>query len=120
MPHSDWIEHRRDDGERVGWIIMRGDGFVPIDILGRELIDDPVDWLAAERMLDELGIGFLAEKHVLRAPGIAEQPVRIAEVSVAGITVVNDDFGAASAVGVVTERFEFPFPLPAWVSLDLA
>jgi hypothetical protein len=54
MP-EDWIEHRRGlDGERLGWMKPVGDGFVVIDLLGREQIG-VVDWCDAEETLDGLG-----------------------------------------------------------------
>ena len=47
MVNPDWIEHRRGDGELLGWMSPGGEGFVPVDLFGRPLAD-PVDWLAAE------------------------------------------------------------------------
>jgi len=32
---ADWIEHRRGDGERLGWMRPLGGLFVVIDLLGR-------------------------------------------------------------------------------------
>lgn len=108
---SDWIPHRRPDGETVGWIVAEGDGFRARDLLGRE-VTDVVDWLTAEETLDELGIGYLADRYMLRLPDGAERPVRIAEASIRGITVVADEYGAASAVGATPERFRLTFPAP--------
>ena len=110
MLPSDWIAHRRPDGETVGWIVPDGDGFRARDLLGREVTDGVVDWLAAEETLDGLGIGYLADRYLLRLPDGSERPVRIAEASVRGITVVADEFGAASAVGGTLERFRLAFP----------
>ena len=56
---EDWIEHRRGDGERLGWMRQEGEKFVPVDLLGRDL-SGPLDWLAAEELLEETGIGYLA------------------------------------------------------------
>ena len=39
--------------------------------------------------------------------------MRIAEADVTGVTLVADEFGAASAVGAVVDRFRLPFPVPA-------
>jgi hypothetical protein len=111
----DWIEHRRADGELLGWMRADGEGFRVFDLLGRERTpaetDGAVDWLVAEELLDELGIGYLAERWTLRLADGAERPVRIAEVSTHGITVVADEYGAASAVGADPERFRLPFPI---------
>lgn len=110
---SDWIEHRRGDGELVGWMVADGEGFRVHDLLGRELTGEPIDWLEAEELLDDLGIGYLAERWTLRLPDGTRRPVRIAEASPRGVTVVADEFGAASAVGADLDRYRLPFPAPA-------
>ncbi|QKJ18204.1 hypothetical protein [Microbacterium hominis] len=112
MPPADWIEHRRADGELVGWIVPAGDGFRVRDLLGREVTGE-VDWLEAEETLDALGIGYLADAYTLRLPDGAERPVRISEASSRGITVVADEFGAAKTVGAVLDSWRLPFPAPA-------
>ncbi|WP_344059127.1 hypothetical protein [Microbacterium pumilum] len=112
MLPPDWIEHRRGDGETVGWIVAEGDGFRAMDLLGREVTGDVVDWLGAEEVLEDLGIGYLADRYILRFADGTERPVRIAEVSVRGVTVVADEFGASSAVGATLDRFPLPFPVP--------
>ncbi|WP_432563215.1 hypothetical protein [Kineococcus sp. SYSU DK003] len=113
MLPASWIEHRRQDGEAVGWIVPDGEGFRPVDVLGRPVTAGPVDWLEAEEALEDLGIGFLADRHLLRMPDGVERPVRISEVSAEGVTVVTDDFGSASVVGAGSERIRLPFPVPA-------
>ena len=112
MLPQDWIEHRRGDGELLGWMLADGDGFRVFDLLGRERTDGPVDWLDAEELLDELGIGYLADRWTLRFDDGTERPVRISEASPRGVTVVGDEFGAASAVGAQLDRFRLPFPAP--------
>lgn len=109
---ADWIEHRRDDRERVGWIAPEGELFWPIDVLGRRVTAEPVEWLDAEQLLEELGIAFLADRYLLRLPDGTERPVRIAETTPLGLIVVADEFGTASAVGVPSDRFTLPFPVP--------
>jgi diguanylate cyclase (GGDEF)-like protein len=112
MLPADWIEHRRDDREPVGWIVPAGEGFRPVDRLGRWITAEPVDWLTAEELLEERGIGFLADRFVLRLPDGTERPVRISEASTDGVTVVADEYGSASAVGAGSDRFRLPFPAP--------
>lgn len=113
MP-ANWIEHRRADGERVGWMVPAGDGFHVVDLLGRRRTADPVEWLAAEEALDALGIGYLADRYTLTMPDGTERPVRIGEANETAIVVVADDFGGASAIGAAPpERFALPFPAPA-------
>jgi len=108
MVGDDWIEHRRGDGERVGWMIPRNDGFVVVDLLGRER-SEPVDWLTAEETLDELGIGYLADLYQLTLEDGRDLRVRIAEVSPERVTVKKDDFGA---VGVPQVYFSVDLPAP--------
>lgn len=112
MIPAGWIEHRRPDGEVLGWFVADDEGFLVYDRLGRRLTVEPIEWLAAEELLEELGIGYLADRWTLLLPDGNERPVRIAEVSPHGITVVGDEFGAASAVGAVLDRFRLPFPIP--------
>jgi hypothetical protein len=113
---ADWIEHRRPDGEVLGYMRPDGDGFRVYDLLGRERTapgeDGALDWLSAEELLDELGIGYLAGRWTLRFADGTERPVRIAEASPRGVTVLADEYGAASAVGADPERFRLAFPVP--------
>ncbi|WP_194409696.1 hypothetical protein [Microbacterium cremeum] len=120
MLPADWIEHRRADREVLGWMLADGDGFRVFDLLGRERTPlgaagepAPIDWLAAEELLDALGLSYLADRWTLRLPDGSERPVRIAEASPRGVTVVADEYGAASAVGADQERFRLPFPVGA-------
>lgn len=108
MERTDWIEHRRHDGERVGWIRVAGEEFVPVDLLGREL-SGPVGWLEAEEALDRAGIGYLAELYELRQPDGTWLRVRLAEVSPERIVAKKDDFGA---VGAPQLYYPLPFPAP--------
>lgn len=105
---SAWIEHRRGDGELVGWMRPEGDGFVPVDLLGRERAG-ALDWFAAEELLDELGIGYLADAYVLEREGRAPVRVRLLEVSTDGIRAKRDDFGA---IDVPLESYELGWPMP--------
>ncbi|CAN5280060.1 hypothetical protein BH11ACT4_BH11ACT4_20220 [soil metagenome] len=106
MP-EDWIEHRRGDREVLGWMRPEGHGFVVIDLLGREL-GGPLDWFAAEELLDSLGIGYLAEPFELLHEGEWVR-VRLTEVSVDGIRVKNEDWGDMNA-DFVEHRLPFPMP----------
>ena len=114
MLPADWIEHRRADGEILGWMLASGGGFRVFDLLGRDRTPDGVadlEWLAAEELLEELGIGYLADRWTLPLADGTERPVRIAEASARGVTVVADEYGAASAVGADPERFVLSFPV---------
>ncbi|WP_120003034.1 hypothetical protein [Nesterenkonia muleiensis] len=108
---DDWIEHRREDGERIGWICMAGEQFVAVDILGREVTGE-VDWLEAEETLDAMGLSFLAEPWLFQRADGTTVRVRITELSPSGIRVREDDFGAAAAVGADVQDHSLPFPAP--------
>ena len=112
MSRAKWVEHRRDDGVLLGWIVPEGDAFHIVDLLGRTRTTVPLDWVDAEEALDALGIGYLADRYSLRLAEGEEQRVRIGEVNTSGIVVVADDFGSASAVGAKPKRFALPFPAP--------
>jgi hypothetical protein len=106
---GDWIEHRRPgDGEILGWMRPDGDGFVVIDRLGRERTG-VVDWFTAERNLDELGIGYLADKYELQLENGNWLRVRIVEVGSDEIRVKKDDFGDMSAPQLF---YSVSFPMP--------
>ncbi|MBM9462388.1 hypothetical protein JL108_02935 [Aeromicrobium sp. YIM 150415] len=109
---SSWIEHHRGrDGERLGWIRMDGEGFVAVDLLGRERTGI-VDWETAEAALDELGIGYLADLYELEVEDDRWLRVRVAEVTADVITVKQDDGGAVGA-----PQIYYPLPFPAPTSL---
>lgn len=104
---EDWIEHRREDGELVGWIVQEGVDFATVDLLGRRAA--PVDWLAAEERLEELGIGYLAERYAYWKSPEAWVRVKLVEVSPDGITVQEDDFGdAIGGVPLPSHRLTWP------------
>ena len=104
---ADWIEHRRGDGERLGWMRPLGGLFVVIDLLGRER-SAPLDWLFAEELLDELGIGYLADPYELLLGG-QWRLVRILEVSTGSIRVKREDWGDMTAP-LIEHVVEFPMP----------
>ncbi|MBS3181719.1 hypothetical protein [Leucobacter manosquensis] len=103
-----WIAHRREDREPVGWIEPVGDGFVPYDLLGRPRSPKPIDWLAAEELLEALGIGYLADAYALRTESGEWIRVRIVEASATGIGVKEDDFGD---IGAPVSAYRVPFPI---------
>ena len=105
----EWIEHRRGDGELVGWIVPAGEGFTTVDLLGRVDADE-VSWDLAEERLEERGLAYLADKYELLLETGEWLGVVITEVSPDGIRVKQDDFGA---VGMPDQQhFEVPFPVP--------
>lgn len=107
-----WIEHRRPDGELIGWLRMLGEQFIAVDMLGREVTGE-VDYLEAEEALEERGLSFLAEAWLLEHPDGTSERVRITEVNPERITVRQDDLGVAAAAGVNVRDYVLPFPAPA-------
>lgn len=103
-----WIEHRRGlDGELLGWMNPAGEGFIAIDLLGRE-VTGVVEWLDAEETLESLGIGYLADPFELHLETGQWLRVRLAEVSAQEIRVKKDDWGDMSAPQVY---YTIPFPV---------
>lgn len=103
----DWIEHRRGDGELIGWMRPESDGFVVIDLLGRPLTG-AVDWLTAEEVVEATGIGYLAEPFELLLDDGRWLRVRITEVSAAAVRLKTEDWGAIDAP---TVEYTLPFPV---------
>ncbi|MFC5928819.1 hypothetical protein D6T64_08750 [Cryobacterium melibiosiphilum] len=104
---QDWIEHRRGrDRELLGWLRPAGDGFVVVDLLGRDR-SEVVDWLTGEEALESLGIGYLADPYELRLDSGQWLRVRITEVSAHTISVKRDDWGA---IDIPQLNFTVSFP----------
>lgn len=110
---EEWIVQRRSDGEVIGYVEMVGDAFRPYDPLGRPL-GDASDWVAAETAIEEAGLAFLAEPHLVDL-GI-ERRVRLTEVTKAHVVMVADEFGAAQSVGAASLEI-WVLDLPITVSL---
>lgn len=105
---DDWTPHRRDDGERLGWIRPDGDAWTAIDVLGR-VVAASVEWLDAEEALEQRGLAFLAEPWMLERGEGAPVRVRLVEVTPARIVVKVDDYGDMSRPH---EGIVLPWPLP--------
>lgn len=105
----DWIEIRRSpDRELLGWARPVGDGFVAVDLLGRDRTG-AVDWLTAEETLEELGIGYLADRYELLQADGSWLAVRITEVSTTHIGLKLDDWSVNDITAAGT-FFEVGFP----------
>lgn len=116
MIPDDWTEHRRDDGELLGWIRPERDLWLAIDVLGREA-SAAIEWLEAEAALEEVGLSWLADPWMLEGEGPAPLRVRILEVTPSDpqghgrIVVKIDDFGAIG--GELAQQFVLPWPIPS-------
>lgn len=108
---STWIEHRRgSDGQPLGWMEPSGEGSIAVDLLVRQR-SEVVDWLTAEEVLEEMGIGYLAEQYELQLDDGQWLQVRLAQVSTEGIVVKQDDWGA-NAIDAPQQFHELRFPAP--------
>ena len=107
--NEDWIEYRRQsDGERVGWILPRHEGFIAIDLLGSKRTG-PIKWMDAEQYLEELGLAYLAEPYELEKESGEWVPVRLVSVSADDIEMKTEDYGAVDAP---VTTYTVPFPKP--------
>lgn len=112
---ADWIPHRRDDGELVGWIRPEVDDWVAVDLLGRAA-SAPTGWLDAEEALESRGLSWLADVWMLERDGSDPLRVRLVEVTPGRpgepghVVVQTDDFGA---IDMPVRRFELPWPAPS-------
>lgn len=109
MIPTHWMPHRRrEDGELVGYLVLDGDGFVPLTVFGHPLAG-PCELDVAEDLLDRRGLAVLAERWVWHdggpRPGMI---VRIVEVTPERLRVVDDDTGAAAVVGANLETYDLP------------
>ena len=105
---EDWITHLGGaNREPIGWIVPRGEGFVAIDLLGRER-SGTVDWLEAEETLDELGIRYLATPYELVTDS-GTSKVYIAEATPDFVRVKEDDFNDINSDQTF---YTLPFPVP--------
>ncbi|GAA1869768.1 hypothetical protein GCM10009751_30790 [Myceligenerans crystallogenes] len=102
------MEHRREDGELLGWIRPHDDAWVAISLLGRE-VSPPVEWLDAEEALEALGLAWLANAWVLERPDAPAVRVRLVDVRPGQVVVQTDDFGA---IDVPVTRIALPWPAP--------
>lgn len=102
IPES-WIPHRRADGESIGWIDITtaAPKVIPIDRLGRER--EPVDdWVDAEEVLEEIGLGFLTHSFFY-----SDMAVRIRHIDDQSVIVTT---ALTDAIGDYGEEFRLDFP----------
>lgn len=101
------VEHRREDGELLGWIDIHGDGScTAFDLLGR--VSAAGDWGECEKQLEARGLSYLADLYALEVtPGFWVR-VRIVEVNATRVRVKEDDFGDAT---ISTPIHDVPIPV---------
>lgn len=102
MIPQDWVAHRRDDGELIGWIRPEGDAWAAVDLLGRD-VADAGEWLEVEAALEAHGIAWLADRWILEpdggvdGAGGGDRVVLFVEVTPQHVVVKTDDYGAIDA-----------------------
>lgn len=99
--------HRREDGELLGWIEERGDGFVAIDRFGHARTA-ATDWFEAETALEDLGLAYLTDLYEYQTDDGTLLRVRIAEVREESVVVKEDDGGAVGAPQIF---YALPIPV---------
>ena len=109
MIPDDWMPHARADGEVVGYVhLAEGGLFQARDLLGRPL-GEPDEWAPVEASLDAHSIAWIDGAWTLAHAEGGSRRVRIAEVSPAGVVLVEDRLGAVD--GPAPERIALPVPI---------
>jgi hypothetical protein len=115
MIPAEWSNYRRDeDGELLGYLVPRGDGFVPVTVFGYPLAG-PSTISDAERVLDSMGLGYLADDWSLDVDGSWFR-VRLSEASPELLRVAIVDYGFTGEIG---KRFELSVPVDGRLRMDL-
>ena len=92
MIPADWEPHHRDDGELIGYLVAgERDLVVPINLVGHP-IGVSMERFAAEDMLEDAGLSYLAEPWLLRHDDGSERRVVIVEVDVDHVVVTDAQF----------------------------
>jgi hypothetical protein len=101
---ADWQPHHRDDGELIGYLVAQDDGLVvPVNLVGHP-IGDAMDRFAAEELLEDAGLSYLAEPWLLRRDDGTDQRVVIVEVDADHVVVADAHF--ALVVGLPRDMAE--------------
>ncbi|SJM59395.1 hypothetical protein [Gulosibacter sp. 10] len=109
-PIEHWIAVRREDGETVGYLEPLSEDYAsmqPRTLLGHA-VGEPLEYVPAEELLLERGIGELAERWTLDA-GTAEEirDLTVTELSPNGIVLANYVEAKALANGA-RHRIDWP------------
>ena len=92
MIPPDWEPYQRDDGEVIGYLIAdEHDLVVPVNLVGHP-IGAAMDRFAAEELLEDAGLTYLAEPWLLRRDDGSEQRVVIVEVDADHVVVTDAQF----------------------------
>ena len=92
MIPAEWQPHHRDDGELIGYVVAEENGLVvPVNLVGHP-IGAAMDRFAAEKLLEDAGLSYLAEPWTLRHDDGSEQRVVIVEVDADHVVVTDASF----------------------------
>jgi hypothetical protein len=92
MIPADWQPYHRDDGELIGYLVADDRGLVvPINLVGHP-IGAAMERFAAEDLLEDAGLSYLAEPWLLRHDDGSEQRVVIVEVDADHVVVTDAQF----------------------------
>ena len=92
MIPADWEPHHRDDGELIGYLVPgERELVVPINLVGHP-IGEAMQRFAAEDMLEDAGLSYLAEPWLLRHDDGSEQRVVFVEVDADHVVVTDAQF----------------------------
>lgn len=92
MIPSTWEPYHRDDGELIGYLVAdERDRVIPVNLVGHQ-VGEAVERFAAEDMLEDAGLSYLAETWLLRHDDGSEQRVVIVEVDADHVVVSDADF----------------------------
>jgi len=108
---GDWREHRRDEDDELLGFLRPVPGepgrFVPVTVFGHPL-GEAGDADDAGRVLDAVGLSYLADRWLLTIPERAEPiAVQIVEASPQRVRLRSVDFGYEGDIGTI---FTLPAP----------
>ncbi len=104
MIPAEWEPHQRDDGELIGYLKSDDRGLVvPINLVGHP-IGEAMERFAAEDMLEDAGLSYLAVPWLLRHDDGSEQRVVIVEVDADHVVVTDAQF--ALVVGLPADMVD--------------
>lgn len=99
----DWIDHRRADGEVVGYLVFEGDAWTPHSLLGVP-VGKPGELADAETRLDELGLAALIEPWEFVDGSGAARRVVIREINRSFVTIQSAEFALVAGASTASRE----------------
>jgi hypothetical protein len=89
---TEWEPYHREDGELVGYLVVVDETRVtPVNLVGHP-IGEAMDRFAAEQLLEDAGLSYLAEPWWLRHDDGTEQRVVIIEIDADHVVLADAAF----------------------------